>query len=397
MTGFWTSMFHITVPGSPGAMHQNSAQDTWSRPTQELYWTTNASVSIAVDVLQSVIDSKMTEERQAEAIRAHKESGGCSEVYEGTSGGMEKHMALNMWQRSEEKNSMRYSTMVSDGEASTFAHLQENVDYPVEKEGCVNHVSKRLGTKLRKLKEEVVQPIVCATRRTIKKGLIGRKGKLTDHVIDELCRHYANAVRDNKGGTVEAMQKSCMSGLFHVSSADEDPRHQFCPEGEDSWCFFNRAIALGEDPPSHTAMKLSMSLNDEEFQKVKEVYYSVTTDDLMRRCLQGRTQYANESLHQKLWTKKSKSKFCGLSSLKHAAAKTVMEHNFGFEVSNVAGQLPFSAPTKQQRLSDSFREKEKRRSSLRVTGKKRKLTAEEDEDYGGGEHWTRSLLIMKTV
>ena len=64
-------------------------------------------------------------------------------------------MAINMWNRSEEKNTMRYSTMISDGDASTYSAICDNVDYLVEKEECVNLFSKRIGTRLRNIKKNM--------------------------------------------------------------------------------------------------------------------------------------------------------------------------------------------------------------------------------------------------
>ena len=88
-----------------------------------------------------------------EKMTTHKESGQCQCNFEGTSESMEKQMAINKWNRSEEKNTMQCSTMISDGDASTYTAICDNVDYLVEKEECVNHFSKRLGTRLRNLKK----------------------------------------------------------------------------------------------------------------------------------------------------------------------------------------------------------------------------------------------------
>lgn len=73
-------------------------------------------------------------------------------------------MAINMWKRSVEKMKMRYTTMISDGDSSTHKALREENPYgagekknEVRKEECVNHVAKRLGTRLRKLKNEVTE------------------------------------------------------------------------------------------------------------------------------------------------------------------------------------------------------------------------------------------------
>ena len=74
-----------------------------------------------------------------------------------------KKMASRLWNRSEELFAMRYTTMISDGDSSSFLALEQEQPYgtdrdkQVHKEECINHVSKRLGTRLRKLKKTHVQ------------------------------------------------------------------------------------------------------------------------------------------------------------------------------------------------------------------------------------------------
>ena len=184
---------------------------------------------------------------------------------------MEKQMALNMWNRSEEKNTMRYSAMISDGDVFPYSAICDNVDYLVEKEECVNHFSKRLGTRLRNLKKEYVIETMTKTGRTMKKSVLGGRGKLTDTTIHNLGRYFNKAIRDNKSGTVEEMRRACMSGFMHVSSSNENPKHEYCPSGEDSWCFYKKAESLDQQPPNHETMNVKMLLNDDESNGVQEV------------------------------------------------------------------------------------------------------------------------------
>lgn len=80
------------------------------------------------------------------------------------------------------------------------------------KKDCINHVSKRLGTALRKLRAQEVPE-----KRT-KKGGVRRmsdltgKGKLTDHVINKLTKYYGTAVRRHINGTVCDMRKDIYTG-----------------------------------------------------------------------------------------------------------------------------------------------------------------------------------------
>ena len=64
---------------------------------------------------------------------------------------MEIEAAEVIWKRSTDI-SLRYTTMLSDGDSKTWHHIQELVPYgAIEKEECVNHVSKRLRKALREV------------------------------------------------------------------------------------------------------------------------------------------------------------------------------------------------------------------------------------------------------
>lgn len=66
---------------------------------------------------------------------------------------MEVQFAETLWKISLKYNS-RYTTLLSDGDSKAFSHLQTLHIYGdkiIQKEECVNHVSKRLGTALRKV------------------------------------------------------------------------------------------------------------------------------------------------------------------------------------------------------------------------------------------------------
>ncbi|KAE8739603.1 hypothetical protein FOCC_FOCC014902 [Frankliniella occidentalis] len=105
--------------------------------------------------------------------------------FEGSSGSMEMIGAERMFQRSIQEGNMRYTVMLSDGDAKTFQHLQSLDIYPgiqLEKEECVNHVAKRMGTALReKVKQCKAQKITLGGRA---------EGALTDNKIDKLTNYY---------------------------------------------------------------------------------------------------------------------------------------------------------------------------------------------------------------
>ena len=78
----------------------------------------------------------------------------CDNNSDGSSKAMEAEAARRIWARSLEKYAFRYTTILSDGDASTFAALTQLEPYGPEqaivKLDCLNHAEKRMGTALRK-------------------------------------------------------------------------------------------------------------------------------------------------------------------------------------------------------------------------------------------------------
>ena len=74
--------------------------------------------------------------------------------FDSTACAMDAAIAEILWKRSVQKHGLRYITLLSDGDARTYNHIVTlNVygdDCLVQKE-CVNHVSKRLQSALRKV------------------------------------------------------------------------------------------------------------------------------------------------------------------------------------------------------------------------------------------------------
>ena len=68
---------------------------------------------------------------------------------------MEAEGAVRIYQRSEEKRKLRYLPFVGDGDSKAYSSVQQAVPYGhavyIEKEECIAHVTKRMGTNLRAL------------------------------------------------------------------------------------------------------------------------------------------------------------------------------------------------------------------------------------------------------
>ena len=68
----------------------------------------------------------------------------CNANYRGSSGGMEAEGALRMWNRSIEKYMLRYTSMIADGDSSTFPTISASKPYGDE-HPIVKHVTSRRG------------------------------------------------------------------------------------------------------------------------------------------------------------------------------------------------------------------------------------------------------------
>lgn len=96
---------------------------------------------------------------------------------------MEVEAALILFERSLAVNSLRYTTVICDGDSRSYHAIQQARVYgfiPVEKEDCVNHVQKRMGTQLRAVQKG----------KTSDGGRISGKGRLTGDLINKLTNYY---------------------------------------------------------------------------------------------------------------------------------------------------------------------------------------------------------------
>ncbi|MPC52608.1 hypothetical protein E2C01_046480 [Portunus trituberculatus] len=126
------------------------------------------------------------------------------------------------------------------------------------------------------------------------------------------------------------MREEILSSFYHCTSTDAKPQHQLCTQGEKSWCFYNKALARGETPASHTRMLVSFHLADEELEHVKAVYDRLTRDDLLKICLAGLIQNMNEDLHSRIWKICPKHKNASPRMMSFAIATAIANYNAGY-------------------------------------------------------------------
>ncbi|KAE8742809.1 hypothetical protein FOCC_FOCC011667 [Frankliniella occidentalis] len=320
----------------------------------------------------------------------HIEKNECSINFTEASGNMESAGALLMFKRSIQTAKMKYVSFLSDGDSKTLSTLNKaqpyGPDFVIEKEECVNHVSKRMGTALRNLVQDN------------KKGgtsLGGRgKGTLTDVAIKKLQGYYHRALVGNIPD-VKKMRKAILATIYHCASTDQKPNHTYCPTGKESWCFFNKRKAQkSKEKGSHD--KMPLQLNEKVFKAVLPVYKRLSSDELLTRCTKGQTQNANESLHSVIWKKCPKHIFISKARMEIGITQGVGEFNMGCVALSLLKstiqheQIPevtmaLALKRDQKRLTQSVHQEEpttKRQRLLNKHGKKK--TNKKDSLYAPG-------------
>ncbi|GFS65668.1 uncharacterized protein TNCV_1925061 [Trichonephila clavipes] len=192
-------------------------------------------------------------------------------------------------------------------------------DIVIKKEECINHVNKRLGTALRStLKDCRAQGI----------SLGGKAhGSLKEATIKKLTTYYQKAILRNKRD-VNAMKTAIYTTLLHRISTDAKPQHSKCPAGENSWCFYQSAIANGEKPNNYK-LNVGIPINEKFLPKILPIYQRFASNELLERCIRCGTQNANESLHSMIWAKCPKEILVNKRRVKREVTEAVCEYNKG--------------------------------------------------------------------
>ena len=242
----------------------------------------------------------------------------CCKNHNQSSKAMEQEVAKILWGRSIRKFGFRYVEMLSDGDSAAYkAVCGLNPYHPqqINKLECINHAHKRMGTALRKLAKE---------QRLGGRGV----GRLTENKCDSLQNFYRGAILDNLDN-VDNMRKAIWAGLYHSMSTDEEPHHRQCPTGPESRCFFQKALALGEEPPSHKDHPSSTYVSVPVAHKMIAVYRRMSEESLLKRMMHGGTQNTNECLNAMIWNRCPKTSFMGFRRVKGAVSRAVCIFNEG--------------------------------------------------------------------
>ena len=302
------------------------------------------------------IERESDDAKKADLLENH--TGKCKMNYKGSAPSMETEGIKRIFERSEKTRKLQYTEYFGDGDSKAYSEVENCYEsVHVEKKECVGHVQKRVGTALRNLKKE-------------NKG-IGGKGKLTDSLIDKLQNYYGIAIRSNPGD-LSTMKSSIYASLFHCVSSKKRNLHSHCPDGPESWCRFKQDLANKTN-----LYKPGPGLPDQIIALIKPIYARLSNDDLLKKCLDGKTQNQNESINGMIWNRLPKTVFVGADVLNFGAYDAVAHFNIGNKAAeNIISELsqtPGHFFTESLRKGDTLRVKKAGHRNTPEVKKRRKI------------------------
>ena len=128
------------------------------------------------------------------------------------------------------------------------------------------------------------------------------KGVFSDKTIDLLQTYYGNSICSHVGD-LEGTKRACWAVFYH-SISNDCPQHHCCPEGADSWCKYQCAVALQQDVLPHSPR---IPADFERF--IKPVFQNLCNEQLLEKCLKGVTQNQNKSFNSLIWARSPKTEY----------------------------------------------------------------------------------------
>lgn len=184
---------------------------------------------------------------------------------------------------------------------------------------CINHVAKRVGARLRNHVEKLKK-----SKQKLSDGKsIGGRGRLTGDRINRLQSLYRLAIVQNLGDLAE-MKKAIIAIVYHSISTDEKPQHSYCPDGSNSWCKYNKLSKL-----ERKSFKHKNPIPKAVGTEILLIFEELSKDELLKKCLHGKTQNLNESFNHLVWERAPKTLYSRLINFKICAYDAVLCWNDG--------------------------------------------------------------------
>ena len=308
----------------------------------------------------------------------------CKMNHRASSGAMEAAGAVEIFQCSVSTRKLQYTSYIGDGDTEAFKKVVDAKPYgpnvQIQKLECIGHIQKRLGSRLCGLRSQWK-----GKRLEDGNGISGR-GRLTDVAINTMQNYYGMAIRQNIGA-LYAMKKAIGAVLYHCSSLEEDVRHQFCPRAINLWCKWQLDRINKTDK-----YKPKVNLPNCIKELIYPIFKDLSSDELLSKCLHGKTQNSNEAFHQIILTKCPKSVVnLGVCSAVLAfnegteGIKIVIE-KLGLKLGRASSEITQVKQKKQQRNNMVKKLEETKKQRKRLRAKRRGFTDAEKEAEGGDSY-----------
>ena len=121
------------------------------------------------------------------------------------------------------------------------------------------------------------------------------------------------------------MKKAIGAVLLRCSeNSDEASRHCFCPQNKESWCKWQKDIITGK-----STYKANINLPKWIHDILRPIFQDLSSDELLSKCLHGKTQNANEALNNLIWNKCPKNVFVQQYVLQCSVNSAIIEFKEG--------------------------------------------------------------------
>lgn len=146
--------------------------------------------------------------------------------------------------------------------------------------------------------------------------------QLTNKVMLKLTNYYGLAITRNSN-SLDDMKKAVWATFYHTTSTNKNLQHFYC---SDSWCKYQQLKAQNKE----STFDHPQSFNEQTIILLKSVYETLSSEDLLKRCLGGNTQNNNESFNHCVWNFAPKHTFTGKNVLEIATNTAACIFNEGF-------------------------------------------------------------------
>lgn len=123
------------------------------------------------------------------------------------------------------------------------------------------------------------------------------------------------------------MSKATHAILKHYASTPEQPRHEDCPMGKDSWCSHNRDKATGQT----THVPIQDPLPEAVVKVMQPTFDRLGSEQFLVGCEKCLDQNNNESLHHVVWGIAPKEQYTSQQETSIAVSLVVLVFNNGSE------------------------------------------------------------------